>query len=300
MVFITAGMGGGTGTGAAPIVAEIAKSQGCLTIAIVTKPFLFEGIKRMRRAEQGIKELKKNVDTLIVIPNQQLLGIVSDNTPFVDAFQNADSVLYQATKGISDLINKHGVMNLDFADIKTIMKDMGDAIMGTGLAAGEDRATLAAQLAITSPLLNDMSICGAKGLLINITGGPNLNLKEVETACHIIAEEAGDESDTIIGTVIDPELDEEIMITVIATGFNSDTEQIKQYEKKKSEPIQIPESTLKPIQPITTTVKVKPVKETYEELEKKLIKKENPKPKQSAPKTQLEIPTFIRNRLAAQ
>ncbi|MDO9548781.1 MAG: cell division protein FtsZ [Candidatus Marinimicrobia bacterium] len=219
MVFITAGMGGGTGTGASPLIAKLAKEQGCLTVGIVTKPFHFEGPKRMQRAEEGIRELRENVDTLITIPNQRLLSIVDRKTSIRQAFQTADSVLYQATKGISDLINRHGIINLDFADVKTIMKNMGDAIMGTGLATGDERAVLAAQQAISSPLLNDMSISGASGLLINVTGGVNLNLFEVDEACKIITEEAGSDADIIIGAVIDENLTDEIMITVIATGF---------------------------------------------------------------------------------
>ncbi|MFH1213618.1 MAG: cell division protein FtsZ [Candidatus Neomarinimicrobiota bacterium] len=219
MVFVTAGMGGGTGTGAAPVVAQIAREQGSLTVAIVTKPFHFEGPKRMARAEQGIAELKKCVDTLIVIPNQKLLGIVERKTSMMDAFKTADSILYQATRGISDLINQQGVINLDFADVKTIMKNMGEAIMGTGLATGEERAVMAAQQAISSPLLDEMNIKGAKGLLINITGGPDMNLHEVDEACQIITEEAGKDAEIIFGAIIDPNFTDEIMITVIATGF---------------------------------------------------------------------------------
>lgn len=221
MVFITAGMGGGTGTGASPMIAKLAKEQGCLTVGIVTRPFHFEGPKRMQRAEEGIRELRENVDTLITIPNQRLLSIVDRKTSIRQAFQTADSVLYQATKGISDLINRHGIINLDFADVKTIMKNMGDAIMGTGLATGDERAVLAAQQAISSPLLNDMNISGANGLLINVTGGEDLNLFEVDEACKIITEEAGSDADIIIGAVIDENLTDEIMITVIATGFGS-------------------------------------------------------------------------------
>jgi len=213
-------MGGGTGTGASPLIAKLAKEQGCLTVGIVTKPFHFEGPKRMQRAEEGIRELRENVDTLITIPNQRLLNIVDRKTSIRQAFQTADSVLYQATKGISDLINRHGIINLDFADVRTIMKNMGDAIMGTGLATGDERAVLAAQQAISSPLLNDMSISGANGLLINVTGGPDLNLFEVDEACKIITEEAGNDADIIIGAVIDENMTDEIMITVIATGFN--------------------------------------------------------------------------------
>lgn len=222
MVFVTCGMGGGTGTGASPIIAKIAKEQGSLTVGIVTKPFHFEGQKRLQRAEEGIRELRENVDTLIIIPNQRLLSIVDRKTSIRQAFQTADSVLYQATKGISDLINRHGIINLDFADVKTIMKNMGDAIMGTGLATGEERAVLAAQQAISSPLLNDMNIRGANGLLINVTGGEDLNLFEVDEACKIITEEAGSDADIIIGAVIDENLTDEIMITVIATGIGKE------------------------------------------------------------------------------
>jgi len=237
MVFITAGMGGGTGTGAAPVIAKIAREQGCLTIAIVTKPFFFEGPKRMERAEKGIAELRKNVDTLIVIPNQRLLAIVDRKTSVREAFKTADSILYQATKGISDLINHHGIINLDFADVKTIMKNQGDAIMGTGLAAGEERAALAAQQAISSPLLDDMSIRGANGLLINITGGESMKLYEVDEACGIITEEAGQDANIIFGAVVDENMQDEIMITVIATGFGKkpdipDTPQTEQINEE--------------------------------------------------------------------
>lgn len=237
MVFITAGMGGGTGTGASPLIAKLAKEQGCLTVGIVTKPFHFEGPKRMQRAEEGIRELRDNVDTLITIPNQRLLNIVDRKTSIRQAFQTADSVLYQATKGISDLINRHGIINLDFADVKTIMKNMGDAIMGTGLATGDERAVLAAQQAISSPLLNDMNIAGANGLLINVTGGEDLNLFEVDEACKIITEEAGSDADIIIGAVIDENLTDEIMITVIATGFGGKT---RTEDNQKSKSVFIP------------------------------------------------------------
>ncbi|MBO8131070.1 MAG: cell division protein FtsZ [Candidatus Marinimicrobia bacterium] len=228
MVFITAGMGGGTGTGASPIIAQIAKEIGLLTIAIITKPFLFEGSRRMQRAESGIKELRNYVDTLIVIPNQRLLSIVDRNTSFKEAFKVADSVLHQATRGISDLINRHGIINLDFADVRTIMKDAGDAVMGTGVAKGEERASLAAQMAISSPLLDDVSIKGASGILINITGGENLNIFEVNEACQIITEEAGKDAEIIFGAVIDESLKDEIMVTVIATGFNGNMKKVQQ------------------------------------------------------------------------
>ena len=220
MVFVTAGMGGGTGTGAAPIVAEIAKDLGALTVAIVTKPFIFEAPKRTIRAEAGIEELRGNVDTIIVIPNQRLLSIVDRDTSVLNAFQIADTLLYQSTKGISDLITFHGIINLDFADVRTVMADMGDAVLGTGSASGEERAVIAAQQAINSPLLEDTDISGALGVLINITGGENLSLCDVEEASSIIYQEAGEDANIIFGAVIDPTMGDEISVTVIATGFN--------------------------------------------------------------------------------
>lgn len=220
MVFITAGMGGGTGTGAAPIIAQISKELGMLTVGIITLPFNFEGPKRMNRALNGVEELRKTCDTVIGIPNQKLMSIVDKSTTVVEAFQLADSILNQATKGISDLINVHGLINLDFADVETIMKNMGDAIMGTGQASGEERAVLAAQQAISSPLLDDATISGAQGVLVNITGGPDLTLMEVDDASGIIFEEAGQGVNLIFGAVIDPTLSDEIRVTVIATGFN--------------------------------------------------------------------------------
>ncbi|MCH7731830.1 MAG: cell division protein FtsZ [Candidatus Marinimicrobia bacterium] len=220
MVFVTAGMGGGTGTGAAPIISQIARELDALTVGIVTKPFNFEGPKRRNRAMAGIEEMQKNCDTLIAIPNQKLLTLVDKSTTVIDAFQIADAILLQATRGISDLISVHGLINLDFADVDTVMRNMGDAIMGTGVATGEERAVLAAQQAISSPLLEDVNIHGAQGVLVNITGGENLTLMEVDEASSIIFEEAGDEANIIFGAVIDPNLDEEIRVTVIATGFN--------------------------------------------------------------------------------
>ncbi|MEE9189598.1 MAG: cell division protein FtsZ [Candidatus Neomarinimicrobiota bacterium] len=220
MVFITAGMGGGTGTGAAPLIAQMTQELNILTVGIVTLPFNFEGPKRMARALGGITDMRKVCDTLIVIPNQKLMSIVGKDTTLIDAFQQADLILHQATKGISDLINVHGMINLDFADVETIMKNMGEAIMGTGFATGEERAVLAAQQAISSPLLDNASISGAQGVLVNITGGENLTLHEVDEATSIIFEEAGNDANIIFGAVIDSKLQEEIRVTVIATGFN--------------------------------------------------------------------------------
>ena len=220
MVFITGGMGGGTGTGAAPVISQISRELGILTVGIVTLPFSFEGPKRMNRALEGIAEMKKACDTLIAIPNQKLMSIVDKSTTLTEAFQMADTILHQAAKGISDLINVQGVINLDFADVETIMKNMGEAIMGTGVASGEERATLAAQQAISSPLLDDASIKGAQGVLVNITGGSDLTLMEANEATLIIFEEAGPSANIIFGAVIDYELKDEIRVTVIATGFN--------------------------------------------------------------------------------
>jgi len=220
MVFVTCGMGGGTGTGAAPIVAEIAKDLGALTVGVVTKPFLFEGNKRIKRAEEGIIELKERVDTLIVIPNQRLLSVVPKGTPLTEAFRQADEVLLHATKGISDLISVPGLINLDFADVKTVMSEMGDALMGAGIASGDDRALQAAQRAISSPLLEDVSIAGALGVLVNITGGEDLTLHEVNDATTVVSEAAGAEANIIFGAVIDKAMANQIRVTVIATGFH--------------------------------------------------------------------------------
>lgn len=223
MVFITAGMGGGTGTGAAPMIAEIARSQGALTIGVVTKPFIFEGRKRIKQAEAGIAELRRNVDTIIIVPNQRLLGLVGKNTTFPEALKIADNILKFATQGISELITTPALVNLDFADVKTIMQDMGDALMGTGFASGEYRASEAAQEAISSPLLEDVQIKGAKGVLVNITGGNDLTLHEVNDANNVIYEAAGEEANIIFGATIDPSMEGEVRVTVIATGFGEKT-----------------------------------------------------------------------------
>jgi cell division protein FtsZ len=227
MIFITAGMGGGTGTGGAPVVARLAREAGALTVGVVTKPFIFEGKKRMRQAEEGIEHLKQNVDTLIVIPNQRLLSIAAKTTTMLEAFHRADDVLLQAVRGISDLIITPGLINLDFADIRTVMAEMGLALMGAASAAGENRAIEAAQKAISSPLLEDISIQGARGVLINITGGPDLCLHEVNEAASMIQEEAHEDANIIFGSVIDETMTDEIRITVIATGFGEDREERK-------------------------------------------------------------------------
>jgi cell division protein FtsZ len=227
MVFITAGMGGGTGTGGAPVIARLAREAGALTVGVVTKPFVFEGKRRLRQAEEGIEELKESVDTLIVIPNQRLLSIAAKTTTMLEAFNKADDVLLQAVRGISDLIITPGLINLDFADVRTVMAEMGLALMGSATATGENRAVEAAQKAISSPLLEDISIHGARGVLINITGGPDLGVHEINEAASMIQEEADDDANIIFGAVIDENLTDEIRITVIATGFTDTKEEQK-------------------------------------------------------------------------
>jgi cell division protein FtsZ len=226
MVFVTAGMGGGTGTGGAPIVAKIAREMGALTIGVVTRPFIFEGKKRSKHAESGLQELKENVDTLIVIPNQKLLSIAGDKTPLLETFKKADEVLLQAVKGISDLINIRGLINLDFADIRTVMQAKGLALMGTGSAKGENRAVEAATAAISSPLLENIKIDGATGIIINVTGGPDLSLYEVNEASTLITEAAHEDAEIIFGAVIDESMTDEIRVTVIATGFSDPDKKI--------------------------------------------------------------------------
>jgi cell division protein FtsZ len=219
MVFITCGMGGGTGTLGSAVVAEIARELGCLTVGVVTKPFLFEGKRRMRNAERGIEELRKQVDTLITIPNQRLLSIAGRNTTLLDTFRRADDILFQAVKGISDLIIFEGLVNVDFADVRAVMSEMGMAMMGTGESSGENRAVEAAEKAVSSPLLEDISIHGARGVLINITASPDVTLQEVNEAAEIIHSEAHEDANIIWGMVIDPKAEDRVRVTVIATGF---------------------------------------------------------------------------------
>lgn len=220
LVFVTCGMGGGTGTGAAPVVAELAKEAGALTVGIVTKPFLFEGRKRMRQADMGIAEMRKHVDTMIIVPNERLLAVVGKGIPFQDALKKADEVLLHATQGISTLISKTGLVNVDFADVRTVMQNGGSALMGTGIGRGENRAMEAAQQAISSPLLDNISISGSTGVLLNITGGGDLTLGEVTQISEIVHDAAGDEAEIIFGAVAEPAMQGEIRVTVIATGFD--------------------------------------------------------------------------------
>lgn len=273
MVFVTAGKGGGTGTGAAPVIAEIAKDVGALTVGVVTRPFSFEGIRRQRQAKSGIEALKESVDTLIVIPNDRLLEIVDKNTPMLEAFREADNVLRQGVQGISDLIAKPGLINVDFADVKTIMSDKGSALMGIGVASGENRAVEAAKKAISSPLL-ETSIDGAKGVLMNISGGPSLSLFEVQEAADLVTSAADDDVNVIFGNVINENLKDEVVVTVIATGFDESSE--RSTSKRVSSMQQ--QSSEQAEKPVTNRQKEFSSTEAFQDEET------------------LDIPTFLRNR----
>ena len=291
MAFITSGMGGGTGTGAAPVVAQISRELGILTVGIVTLPFKFEGPKRYNRALEGIAEMKKSCDTLIAIPNQKLLSVVDKSTTLPEAFQMADGILHQAAKGISDLINVHGMINLDFADIETIMKNMGEAIMGTGTAAGEERAALASQQAISSPLLDNASIAGAQGVLVNITGGENITLHEIDEATSIILEEAGESANIIVGAVIDPNMKDEIQVTVISTGFNTvnmETEINKHIEKS------VPTRTLQDLVNEPLHMQKEDAPEEANETTQKRMVFDDTQESHGIYEKRLEVPAFLR------
>ncbi len=266
MVFVTAGMGGGTGTGGAPVVADIAKASGALTVGVVTKPFVFEGNKRRKQAEAGLAELAAAVDTLIVIPNQRLLAVAGENMSLADAFKRADEVLLNAVQGISDLITVHGIVNVDFADVRTIMASQGMALMGTGRAAGGKRAMEAMQAAINSPLLEDVTLDGAMGLLVNITGGPDLTLSEVNEAVTMAQSAADADANIIFGSVIDERMGDEVKITVIATGFQGREERSRSAARKvdavevaravtRSEPVERPQRMPPPSAPAVVTQK---------------------------------------------
>ncbi|MBM7867525.1 cell division protein FtsZ [Heliobacterium gestii] len=256
MVFVTAGMGGGTGTGAAPVVAEVARELGALTVGVVTRPFTFEGRKRAMQAERGISELRAAVDTLIVIPNDRLLQVVDKHTPMNEAFRLADDILRQGVQGISDLIAVPGLINLDFADVKTIMSDTGSALMGVGYASGEHRAIDAVKKAISSPLL-ETSIEGAKGVLMNITGGINLGMLEVNEAAEIVTEVADPEANIIFGAVIDESMEDEVRVTVIATGFDHRHAQPAPKETRPAAPVK--EKYAQPVVNQAPAMEVKPV-----------------------------------------
>ncbi|MED4571173.1 cell division protein FtsZ [Brevibacillus agri] len=280
MVFVTAGMGGGTGTGAAPVVAEIAKELGALTVGVVTRPFSFEGRKRSQHGEAGIAALKEKVDTLIVIPNDRLLEIVDKNTPMLEAFREADNILRQGVQGISDLIAVPGLINLDFADVKTIMTERGSALMGIGVGSGENRAAEAARRAISSPLL-ETSIDGARGVLMNITGGTNLSLYEVNEAADIVSSAADPDVNMIFGAVINEDLKNELVVTVIATGFEQ-TQRAAEAPRRQQQPISSAGNRPTPISNVNTG------RAKEEEDDKSLFSMSN--------LDNLDIPAFLRNR----
>jgi cell division protein FtsZ len=285
MVFVTAGMGGGTGTGAAPVIAGIAKDLGALTVGVVTRPFTFEGRKRATQAQGGISSMKESVDTLIVIPNDRLLEIVDKSTPMLEAFREADNVLRQGVQGISDLIAVPGLINLDFADVKTIMSNKGSALMGIGISSGENRAAEAAKKAISSPLL-ETSIDGAQGVLMNITGGTNLSLFEVQEAADIVATASDQDVNMIFGSVINENLKDEIVVTVIATGFNEVEASIRptgrptlgQQQQSRPQAQQTPQSNVK------------------REVKREEVNEQPPARNTNQGDEALDIPTFLRNR----
>ena len=239
MCFITAGMGGGTGTGAAPVIAQTARELGVLTVGVVTKPFQFEGAKRMRQAEDGIKELQKVVDTLIIIPNHNLFRLANENTTFTEAFSMADDVLYQGVKGVTDLMVRPGLINLDFADVRAIMDEMGKAMMGTGEAEGEERALKAAEKAIANPLLDEISLSGAKGVLINITGGNDLTLFELDEAANRIREEVDPNANIIVGSTLDTSLEGKMRVSVVATGIDASNNEVEKPYKNDEKVVQL-------------------------------------------------------------
>lgn len=292
MVFVTAGMGGGTGTGAAPVIAAIAKELGALTVGVVTRPFTFEGRKRSTQAIGGIGQMKESVDTLIVIPNDRLLEIVDKNTPMLEAFREADNVLRQGVQGISDLIAVPGLINLDFADVKTIMSNKGSALMGIGVSSGENRASEAAKKAVSSPLL-EVSVDGAKGVLMNITGGSNLSLYEVQEAADIVASASDEDVNMIFGSVINDNLKDEIIVTVIATGFNEEQLQprtprgsgLNSSRVQSIQQQQAPQPTLRESR-----------REEQRREEQAPTYQQEPVRQEKSQDDALDIPTFLRNR----
>jgi cell division protein FtsZ len=300
MLFITAGMGGGTGTGASPIVAQVAQEMGILTVAVMTKPFFFEGRQRMVRAEEGIGKLKEYVDTLILIPNQRLVAIIEKGTPLKDAFRKADEVLLQATRGISDLVMVPGLINLDFADVKSVMSAGGDALMGVGAARGENRALEAAQQAIASPFMEDVCIQGARAVLANITG--NLSFDDYNEASNVVHEAVGDDANIFVGAVIDPELDDEVRVTVIATGFNQSKEKKVAVPEREHWPAgDYPRQiSYRPKRLVTDRPPITPVKSTPESTEKVASSKKVPLERPPVGIINLDdpnIPAFLRKQM---
>jgi cell division protein FtsZ len=291
MVFVTAGLGGGTGTGAAPIIASLAAELGALTVAIITKPFLFEGKKRAQQADQGLRELKDCVDTVITIPNERLLQTVQRGTSLSEAFRIADDILRQGVQGISDIIQIPGIINVDFADVKTIMHGMGMALMGTGTARGETRASDAARRAISSPLLEEASIQGARGVLINITGSKDLLLHEVSEAASIIHQAADEEANIIFGAVLDPGITDEIKITVIATGFDKDK------KDERAAVVQMPQHG--DIRAMETRSESAPLSQVAKAGVSNVTGQDAPLPPQSSfDKNDLDVPAFMRRKMS--
>ncbi len=285
MVFITAGLGGGTGTGGGPVIAEVAREMGALTVAIVTKPFHFEGKKRMKQAEEGLANLKMTADALITIPNQRLLSISGKSMTLLEAFKRADEILFHAAKGISDIIVGQGIINLDFADVRTVMSETGMALMGTGIASGENRSVEAAQKAISSPLLEDITIEGARGVLINITGGQNMTLSEINEATTLIQKEAHEEANIIWGMVIDQGMQEDLRVTVIATGFGK-AEEKSVSRFKKVAPISF---SMRENKDVPTFMRRMKVNERFDELKLK-----EPPEFSMEDEDRFDIPTFLR------
>jgi len=282
MLFITAGMGGGTGTGAAPVVAQIAKELGILTVAVVTKPFPFEGAKRMKAAQTGLEELSRYVDSLITIPNEKLLSVLGGGTTLLDAFKAANDVLFGAVQGIAELITKPGLINVDFADVRTVMSEMGMAMMGSGAASGPDRAREAAEMAIASPLLEDINISGARGILVNVTAGMDMGIGEFQEVGNTVKEFASDDATVVIGTVIDPEMDGEMRVTVVATGLGGKV------------PARAPET----VQPTIKVVKKPATQPDYAELDKPTVIRKRAVGEGYMPgqtdEDYLDIPAFLR------
>ncbi|MGD2083799.1 MAG: cell division protein FtsZ [Chromatiales bacterium] len=290
MVFITAGMGGGTGTGAAPVVAEVAKELGILTVAVVTKPFPFEGSKRMQVAEQGIAELGQHVDSLITIPNEKLLQVLGKNMSLLDAFKCANDVLFNAVQGIAELITRPGLINVDFADVRTVMAEMGVAMMGSGSASGENRAREAAEQAIHSPLLEDINLAGARGILVNITAGLDMSIGEFDEVGNTVKEFACDDATVVVGTVIDPEMQTDLRVTMVATGLG----------KQRTPEKRAPEPEVKPVRLVNSDI-VEPGPVDYTDMDRPTVMRREHKPRKpfgDAGKDQdmdyLDIPAFLR------
>ena len=286
MIFVTAGMGGGTGTGAAPVIAEVAKECGVLTVGVVTKPFYFEGKKRQEQAMRGILEFKQHVDSLIIIPNDRLLAVASKKATFMEMLKKADEVLYFAVKGISDLIMVPGLINLDFADLRAVMSEMGMAMMGTGIAKGESRAREAAMMAITSPLLEDVSIDGAKGVLLNVTSGPDLTIDEVHEAASTIQEAAHADADIFYGMVFDPDAGDEIRITVIATGIDNGKDEVPTKDRRSN----VTPLRNRGAKPAAAAAPAQ------SGADKRAALKRGSRPMSNPTEEELQIPTFIRDR----